>query len=273
MSWGLFGAFAAALCYGAGSVLQAVGAARTRGGAALDPRLLGRLLTQGPYLAGVGLDGVGFAASVLALRSLPLFLVESAVASSIGVTAVLAARFLHVRLRRADQVALVVVALGLALLAASAQPAAGRALSVRGGYVLAGGVAVIVVAALASSRLSAGRAGALLAADAGLAFAGVGVAARSLQLPHPLAHLAADPVAWSLVCYGVLGMLLFSGSLQRGSVTTATAITFAVETVVPAAIGLALLGDRARAGFVPVAVAGFVLALAGCLALARRADL
>jgi len=270
---GLIGAFAAALCYGAASVLQAAAAARTRSGAALDPRLLGRLLTQGPYLAGVALDAAGFVASVLALRSLPLFLVESAVASSIGVTAVLAARFLHVHLLRADQVALAVVAVGLALLAVSAQPAAGRALSASGGYVLAGGVLVVVALALASARLPRGRAGALLAAGAGLAFGGVGVAARSLQLPHPLWHLVADPVAWSLVAYGVLGMLLFSGSLQRGSVTTATAITFTVETVVPAAIGLAVLGDRARAGFAPLAVTGFVLALAGCLALARRADL
>ena len=87
MSLGLVGALAAALCYGVASVLQAVAAARTSSGAAVDPRLLGRLLTQGPYLAGLGLDGVGFAASLLALRSLPLFLVESAVASSIGVTA------------------------------------------------------------------------------------------------------------------------------------------------------------------------------------------
>lgn len=273
MSLGLLGAFAAAIFYGFGSVLQAVAAARTRSGAALDPRLLARLLTQGPYLAGVGLDAVGFVASVLALRTLPLFLVESAVASSIAVTAVLAARFLHVTLHRAQVLALAAVAVGLVLLAASAQPDAGRALTTRGGYVLAGGVVLTVVVAALSARLPAGRAGAVLAADAGLAFAGVGVAARTVVLPHPLWHLAGDPVAWSLAAYGVLGMLLFSGALQRGSVTTATAITFAVETVVPALVGLTLLGDRARAGFAPVAVGGFVVTLLGCLALARRADL
>ena len=273
MSLGLLGAFAAAVCYGFGSVLQAAGAARTRSGAALDPRLLGRLLTQGPYVAGVGLDAVGFVASVLALRSLPLFLVESAVASSIAVTALAAARFLHVRLSRAERTGLWAVGAGLVMLAASAQPDAGRPLSAAGGHVLAGGVAVVVVLAAVSARLSPGGAGALLAADAGLAFGGVGVAARTLVVPHPLWHLAGDPVAWSLAAYGLLGMLLFSGALQRGSVTTATAITFAVETVVPALVGLALLGDRARAGFAPVAVAGFAVTLSGCLALARRADL
>jgi FtsH-binding integral membrane protein len=124
-----------------------------------------------------------------------------------------------------------------------------------------------------ATRLPSGRAGALLAADAGLCFGGVGVAARSLKVPDPLWHLVGDPAFWALAGYGVLGMMFFAAALQRGSVTTATAITFAIETTVPAAIGLLLLGDRARAGFALVAVAGFAVALGGCLALARNADL
>jgi drug/metabolite transporter (DMT)-like permease len=279
VSLGLLGAFACAVCYGIGSILQAVAAGRTDTSAALDPRLLVRLLKQGPYLLGVGFDAVGFVASVLALRTLPLFLVESTVASSIGVTAVLAARFLHVRLKPAEWVALGAVAVGLVLLAASAQPDAGKATTGRGGWLLLAGVLVAVVVAAVASRFGPARAGAILAADAGLAFGGVGVAARTLVVPHPLlqpaslGQLARDPVALSLVAYGVLGMLFFSAALQRGSVTTATAITFAIETTVPTLIGLTLLGDRARPGFAPVAVAGFVVALGGCLGLARHADL
>jgi drug/metabolite transporter (DMT)-like permease len=273
LSLGLLGAFAAAVCYGIGSVLQAVAAARTRSSGALDPRLLGRLFRQGPYLAGIALDGVGFLASVLALRTLPLFLVESAVASSIGVTAVLAARFLRVRLKRAEWVALAAVALGLVLLAASAQPDAGRAVSGRGGWLLLAGVAATLLVAAGATRLPQGRAGALLAASAGLAFGGVGVAARTVQIPDPVWRLISDPTAWALVGFGVLGMLFYSAALQRGSVTTATAITFAIETTVPTVIGLTLLDDRARPGFAAVAVIGFVVALAGCLALARHADL
>ncbi len=279
MSLGLLGAFACAVCYGIGSILQAVAAGRTDTSAALDPRLLVRLLKQGPYLLGIGFDAVGFVASVLALRTLPLFLVESTVASSIGVTAVLAARFLHVRLKPLEWVALGAVAVGLVLLAASAQPDAGKATTGRGGWLLLAGVLVAVAIAGVGSRVSPARAAAILAADAGLAFGGVGVAARTLVVPHPLldatglGQLARDPVALSLVAYGVLGMLFYSAALQRGSVTTATAITFAIETTVPTLIGLTLLGDRARPGFAPVAVAGFVVALAGCLGLARQADL
>lgn len=279
MSLGLIGALTCAVCYGIGSILQAVGAARTTTGATLDPRLMIRLLRQGPYLLGVGFDAVGFLASVLALRTLPLFLVESTVASSIGVTAILAARFLHVRLAPTEWAALGAVALGLVLLAASAQPDPGKTVSTRGGWLLLSGVLLAVAVAGVAERLGPSRAGAVLAADAGLAFGGVGVAARTLQVPDPLwnqvglGHLVSQPTFWALVAYGALGMFFFSAALQRGSVTTATAITFAFETTVPALIGLTLLGDRARPGFAFVAVAGFVITLGGCLALARRADL
>ena len=49
------------------------------------------IVTQLPYLAGLALDGLGFVGNVVALRQLPLFLVEAIVAGSVGVTAVIAA--------------------------------------------------------------------------------------------------------------------------------------------------------------------------------------
>jgi hypothetical protein len=59
--------------------------------------------------------------------------------------------------------------------------------------------------------------------------------------------------------------------LQRGAVTAATAALFAAETVGPAAVGLAFLGDSARSGLAVVAAAGFVVTLGACLALTRYA--
>jgi uncharacterized membrane protein YdcZ (DUF606 family) len=64
-------------------------------------------------------------------------------------------------------------------------------------------------------------------------------------------------------------MLFFTTALQRGSVTTTTAAVVVAETLMPALIGVFLLGDGTRQGFTWVAVAGFVLAVAGALALAR----
>ncbi len=80
--------------------------------------------------------------------------------------------------------------------------------------------------------------------------------------------LVHEPLAWALVGYGVLGLLLFSIALQRGSVTVTNAVLFAVETVVPTVIGVALLGDRARAGLWPLMVVGTIAAVAGAVFLA-----
>jgi hypothetical protein len=100
-------------------------------------------------------------------------------------------------------------------------------------------------------------------------FGGHGVAARAVQVPSPVWGMALDPLSYAVVGYGLLGTLLFAAALQHGSVTISSAITFAVETTVPAALGVALLGDRARGGFWPVALLGFALTLGASIALAR----
>src|SRR5918911_930326 len=125
MVLGLVAAFAAAVAYGVASVLQAVGSRRL----ALTPvgaRLLLRLLRSLPYVAGLVVDGLGFVATVAALRVLPLFVVQSAVAAGIGVTALVAVRWLHARLRLWEWLALAVMGVGLALLALSAEAEAAR---------------------------------------------------------------------------------------------------------------------------------------------------
>ena len=272
MILGLIGALLAAVCYGVATVCQSVAASRATAAVGLDPRLLGRLLRSTPYLAGLALDVVGFAASALALRTLPLFLVQAAVASSVGVTALVAVRVLGVRLGRPERVALVVVGGGLLLLAASAQAEAATPVSRTVGWVLLGGVGVVLAGGLALSRLVGRTAAAGVAAAAGLAFGGAGIAARVIAAPDRWWRLAADPTAWALVGFGVLGVLLFATALQRGSAISTAAVTFAVETVVPAAVGLAALGDRARPGFGLVAAVGFFATVLGAMFLARYAE-
>jgi hypothetical protein len=66
-----------------------------------------------------------------------------------------------------------------------------------------------------------------------------------------------------------VAFLLYATALQRASVLTATAPLVVAQTVAPAAVGLALLGDRVADGAVPVAAAGLVLAVAGSTLLAR----
>ena len=69
-------------------------------------------------------------------------------------------------------------------------------------------------------------------------------------------------------------MSAFAVALERGRVVTVAAVTFAVETVVPAAIGLVWLGDAVRPGpsWVVVAVLGVVATLGGSIALASHVE-
>lgn len=63
-------------------------------------------------------------------------------------------------------------------------------------------------------------------------------------------------------------MYLHTVALQIGSVNGATAALVVGETVLPGAIGVLWLGDASRAGLAWMALLGFVLAVAGAVAVA-----
>jgi drug/metabolite transporter (DMT)-like permease len=267
---GLVGGLAAALCYGLGSIVQSHAASSQRGEGS-EVVLTARLLGQWVYMAGLALDLVGFAAAIVALRTLPLFVVQAAIASSVGVTALAAHWWLDAVLTRYDWVTLAVLMAGLALLGASGRPEHARALHPPGPALVLASAAGVAVVAWAGAR-SPRWAGAVLAGAAGASFGAVGIASRALEVPDHWWRLLGDPLAYAVLVHGALAVLLFAAALQRAPVTAVAGITFAVETVLPAAIGLMVLGDRARAGFLPVAVVGFVLTLGAAIALSQRGD-
>ena len=86
--------------------------------------------------------------------------------------------------------------------------------------------------------------------------------------PFELPHLLTDPAAYAVVVAGVGGFYLFTVALQAGSVNAAAAALVVGETVIPGAVGLTLLGDQIRAGWAPVAVLAFILAVAGAATIA-----
>lgn len=272
MIGGLAAALAAAVCYGLGSILQAMAATDSTVSDHLDVVGLARLIVQWRYVAGLALDLLGFLAAVVALRLLPLFVVQAAVASSVGVTALAAHLILHARLSGRERLALVALVAGLVLLALAGRPERARHLAEPFPAVLLAGAAVLGAMAALLTRSSAARAGAGLAAGAGTAFGAVGVAARAFEVPHHWLDAAGDPLLYAIVAYGAIAILLYAAALQRSPVTTVAAVTFSVETVLPAALGLAVLGDHARTGMAPVAGAGFTLTLLASIALARFAE-
>ena len=268
----LLGTAVAAIAYGTATVLQAIGVQRMAAipdGAALWTRLVaGRL-----YAFGLILDVLGFLASVASLRTLPLFLVESAVASSVAVTAVLAVLVLDLRLRHAEITALAVIGVGLVLLAVSAEPGPAHHAGAVAGWVLLGTVALVALMLLIGLRdANSARASLILATAAGAGYGLVGIAARALEVRHPWWRTAADPVLWALLAQGALAVIAYGFALHRGRVTTVAAITMVVETVFPAIVGLVFLGDAVRDHLTLLAVIGFVATLAGSLALANQAE-
>ena len=150
MWWGLVCTLVAAVAFGAASVLQAIASRATvRGSRAVDPWLLVRVLRQWRFVAGVGLDLVGAFAQLLALRVLPLFVVQAALAASLAVTAILA-RLLGTVLGRREWAAVGAVCVGLALVAASAKAQGSATVGI--GFRVGLLIAVAVLAALTLAR-------------------------------------------------------------------------------------------------------------------------
>lgn len=260
MSLALLAAVTAAVCYGIASVLQAVGASKASASLAGVTRSL-------PYLVGVALDIAGFLVSTIALRRLPLFSVQAIVASSVVVTAALAIPVLGTRMGRAETFAVAAVCSGLVLLGLSASEETARAAPQW--IAPATLVAAIFVALLALVALRSDLAGPPLALLAGVAFGLLGLSVRLLAAPSTVLGWFADPATYALALSGGLALLLYAAALRRWQVTSATAVVVTLDTLVPAAVGLLLLGDRAAPGRGLLAAVGFATALAGAVVLSR----
>lgn len=272
MSFALPAALFSALCYGVAAVFQAQAARETPHGRAVEARLLVRLLRQTPFVAGIVLDIVGFLAQFWALRYLPLFLVQAVQASNLAVTAIVAVPVLHARLARRHWYAIGGVCLGLALLALSAGPERPVPLSIDARLGLLVAVALLAVAGFAAGHAAPSAQSIVLGLIAGLGFGAVAVATRTLTSLAPV-DLVRNPATYALAVGGVVAFLFYATGLQRGSVTAVTAAVVVTETAVPAVVGVLLFGDSTRAGLVPLAIAGFVVSIAGALALARFGEL
>jgi drug/metabolite transporter (DMT)-like permease len=261
-------ALGAAICFGTATVLQAVAtrAATTGGGG--NAALLLRALRQWRYMAGLGLDGLGFVFQIAALRSLPIYAVGAALASSLAVTAVVAARLLGVRLSGVEWSAVGVVCAGLAMLGLASGAEGDRTGSTALKWAMLATAVAVLLLGLVGGRLPERGRALTLGLGAGFGFGVVEVAVRLID-SLTLSTLVTNPATYALLVGGGAGFLLLTTALQRGSVTTATAGLVIGETIGPALVGVVWLGDRTRDGLEWLAVLGFLVAVAGALALAR----
>ena len=267
LSW--LGAIVACLGYGVASVLQSVAAKRSAEVVGLAGLAL--IIKQVPYLVGLAADGLGFLGNVVALQRLPLFLVQSIVAGSVGVTAVIAS-LRGARLSWKDWTSLAVLGLGLIFLTVTALPSAAARISLIDDWVILVSAVVPAVVGLVGFRMK-GRASAIvLSCAAGLGFTGVALASRGVGANGLSWTLLLDPLLWAIIVHGAIGMSFFTVALQRDAVILVTAITLVFEVLLPSLVGIVLFGDAIRHGDMPLAIAGFVLAIGGAASLSRFAE-
>ncbi|MDT5037020.1 MAG: hypothetical protein QOE03_2205 [Micromonosporaceae bacterium] len=260
------------VAYGVANMLQSVAAARTDLHQAFHPRLLWSLGRHRAYLVGLGCQVIGFLFAFFARRDLPLFLVQSAVAAGLGVTAVLGVVICKWRLPAAEVGLLGVLCAGLAGLVLAARPAPSRQLGTAGVVGLTVVLVVIGVLGYLAVRLHGSHGSVVLGSLAGLAFAAAAVASRPLAGVHTVHQFVTDPLLYLLLAHSVVGQLLLGMAMQRGSTTAAVAAMDAAGAVPAAAVGLMLLGDEIQPGREWLAATGFAMTLAAVIGLSFFAE-
>jgi drug/metabolite transporter (DMT)-like permease len=269
---GLLLALGCSVCYGTATVLQAAAtrSVDTGSDSGVDAALLWRALRQWRYLVGIGLDGLGFLLQVAALRLVPIYVVAAAIAASLAVTAIVAAWVLSVRLSALEWAAVAVVCGSLAMLGLAAGPEGSGHGPPGLGWALLVVSVLVFGAGAAAGRLGDRSRALVLGLGAGAGFGVVEIAVRLIDAIDPTTSAFwANPAIYALVAGGAAGFLLLTSALSRGSVTTAVAGMVIGETVGPALIGVAWLGDKTREGLSWMVVTGFVIAVAAALALSR----
>jgi drug/metabolite transporter (DMT)-like permease len=266
-------ALGCSVCYGTATVLQAVATRSVDAGdsdSGVDAALLLRALRQWRYLVGIGLDGLGFLLQIAALRMVPIYVVAAAIAASLAVTAIVASWLLSARLSAMEWTAVAVVCGSLAMLGLAAGPEGSGHGPPGLGWALLVVVAVVFGAGAAAGRLGDRSRALVLGLGAGAGFGVVEIAVRLIDTVDPTkATFWANPAIYALAAGGAAGFLLLTSALSRGSVTTAVAGMVVGETVGPAIVGVAWLGDQTRDGLSWMVVAGFTIAVAAALALSR----
>ncbi len=249
---GLGAALLAAVLFGGAAVAQAVVARRQ--GLVSWPMALVALV----YLAGWFLH-------LVAIAYVPLYVAQVGIAFSLVVTTLIAANVVHEPLATRHWVAVAALVGGLALLVGAAGPLGQRTFDTGRTLALYTVVAALLVLGLLATRNHGARSGVLLGVLGGIAYGGSPIATRSLV--HGSWDLKNLAPAFTIGLFGLLGFWLYSLALRRTSVTAATAPLVLLETLVPAAAGVALFGDGVREGWWPVALLAFTMSTVGALVL------
>jgi hypothetical protein len=257
---GLTAGLLSAAVFGVAAVVQAH--AVRRHGETPPDRLgpfVARSLRDGRMMVVVVAYLVGFVLHAVAIWLLPLYLAQALVAMSLPVSA-LASHRVEDALQRTGWVAVGLVTVGLVLLSLGAGDPGSVVTTTSFVVLLWCGVAVLGLASLAARHL----AGPLLGLLAGLGYAGSAISVRGVGTPVDTISVVA---ALAVPSFSLVAFWLYSLGMHGAAVPSTTASLIVAQTFVPAAVGVALLGDGVRAGWWPAVVLGLALSTIGAVVL------
>jgi hypothetical protein len=265
MALGVVAGLLSALVFGVAAVAQAHAVRRFETSPDTLPGFVSRSVRDPWTMLVIAAYLGGFVLHAVAIWLLPLYLAQATVAMSLPVSAYASAR-LDETLERHHWAAVAIVSLGLVLLSAGAGAPGEVVTTERFAALVWCGVTVLAVVSLLAV---AGRqlGGSTLGVLAGLGYAGSAVSVRGVGTPVETVVVAS---ALAVPAYSLFAFWLYSLAMRRAAVSSATAALIVLQTFLPAAIGVAFLGDGVRPGWWPAVLAGLVLATAGAIALSLR---
>ncbi|WP_406090903.1 DMT family transporter [Streptomyces sp. NBC_01013] len=265
-----------ALSNGAASVLQRRAASTAPDSDAMRLSLIGHLLRQKVWLAGIGLVIVAAVCQAVALATGPIAVVQPIFVIELPATLLMASFVMRVRLPRPVWFGVVAVTSGLALGMASAAPEGGSA-TVHG----AAWVPALILTGLFEAGLIAGAMatrGNPRAALLGLA-AACAYALTAALMKDAMARLddgggvTALFSSWQLYAMAVVGvgaLFLLQNALQAGTLVAVQPCLTLGDALISILYGVTLFGEHLRTGWwlLPELLA-LALIAAGCVQLAR----
>ncbi|MCX4472150.1 DMT family transporter [Micromonospora sp. NBC_01655] len=245
-------ALAAASCFAVSTVMHQRAAKRQRRHAALDPRLLLRLLRTRLWRLGWAPDVAGAGLQALALRFGPLTLVQPLMASGLFLAILVEAGWSRRRVGRRDLLGATAGLLGLAVLLAAAEPRAGvPAPTAHAWWAVALGTGGVVAVALALSAVVAGATrGALLGLAAGILYgvAAALVKALAAGFHGDIGALLVDPLLPAAALVALAGLIINQSAYQSGRIAAPlTALTLA-DPVVSVVLGVTAFREAVTLG-------------------------
>jgi hypothetical protein len=195
------------------------------------------------YTLGILIATASWGFHVGALALAPISLVQSVIAGGLVLLTVTADRLFAHEVTRREWVGVALAALGLAFLAATLEGAGDEAHSDYDTATLAAWIGILSIAAVAvaaGARVSAGRAGVLFGASAGLFWAASDTAIKALsgELGDSSAlAILASPLALVIALASFAGLVVSARSLQLGKAVPVIAVTSVAANVCTIAAG------------------------------------